>query len=65
MFIGEYSYADDLREHYNEAMEIGREQKSLEDAEEFLANGVSVEIVAKSLHMPVEKVEKLAAAVAR
>ena len=65
MFIGEYSYADDLREHCEEAIEIGREQKSLEAAEKFLVNGVSAEIIAQSLQMPVEKVKELAAALVR
>ena len=57
MFIGEYSYADDLRIHCEEA----REQKAIEDAQSFLANGVSVEVVAKSLGMDIATVEELAA----
>lgn len=65
MFIGEYSYADDLRIHCEEAreegIETGREQKAVEDARSFLANGVSVEVVAKSLGMDIATVEELAA----
>lgn len=73
MFIGEYSYADDLREHCEESLEIGREEGveigmekgRAESVRNLFDNGMSVALIAKELHMPVEKVEELAAAVAR
>ncbi len=61
MFMSEYSYADDLRVQREEAREEGREQKALEDAQSFLANGVPAEVVARSLGMDVAAVEALAA----
>ena len=42
-------------------LEEGREQKAIEDAQSFLAKGVSVEVVAKSLGMDIATVEELAA----
>ena len=66
MFIGEYSYADDLREHCEEAMEMGREQKSLEAARNLLRmNVLSLEQIAQATGFPVTEVEELAAALAR
>ncbi len=40
-------------------MEAGKEAKSREDAIAFYENGVSVEIIAKSLKMKKEDVEKI------
>ena len=66
MFIGEYSYADDLREHCEEAIEIGREQKSLEAARNLLKMNLgTVEQIAQAQGLPVTEVEELAAALAR
>ena len=42
-------------------LEEGREQKAIEDAQSFLAKGVSVEVVAKSIGMDIATVEELAA----
>ena len=77
MFIGEYSYADDLREHCEESLEIGREEGREEGVEigmekgraesvrNLFDNGMSVALIAKLLRMPVEKVEEFASAVVR
>lgn len=38
---------------------IGIKQKAIEDAKCFYENGVSIEIIAKSLKMTIEEVEKI------
>ena len=38
---------------------LGAEQKAVEDARSFYANGVSLEVIAKSLNMPVEKIKEI------
>ena len=40
-------------------IQIGAQQKAVEDARSFYANGVSVEIIAKSLGMTIEQVEDI------
>lgn len=46
-----------------DAIEEGREQgaqaKAVEDARSFYANGVSIDIIAKSLNMTVEQVKEI------
>ena len=41
------------------AREEGQQDKALEDARSFFANGVSIELIAKSLHMTVERVKEI------
>ena len=44
---------------FESGKEAGAEQKAVEDARSFYANGVSLEIIAKSLNMPVEKIKEI------
>ena len=37
----------------------GKQQKAIEDAKNFYANGASIELIAKSLHMTQEEVQKI------
>ena len=37
----------------------GRQEKAVEDAKSFYANGVSLEIIAKSLNMTIEEVKEI------
>ena len=41
------------------AFENGRQEKAKEDARSFYANGVSVELIAKSLNMTIEQVKEI------
>ncbi len=40
-------------------LEQGAQQKAIEDARSFYANGVSVDIIAKSLNMTVNQVKEI------
>ena len=42
-----------------EGILIGIQQKAIEDAKSFYANGASIELIAKSLHMTQEEVQKI------
>ncbi len=44
---------------YLDGLEDGMQKKAVEDAKSFYANGVSVELIAKSLQMTVEQVENI------
>ena len=55
MFFGEYDYDLDMKVKAQEAAE----NKAEEDARSFYANGVSIEIIAKSLHMTEEQVREI------
>ena len=57
MFFGEYDYDMDIKVHE----EVAREQKAIEDARSFYANGASIELIAKSLNMTEEQVKELVA----
>ena len=57
MFVGEYDYDTDIKVHE----EVAREQKAVEDARSFYANGVSIDIIAKSLGMTEDKVKEIVA----
>ena len=37
----------------------GKQEKAVEDARSFYSNGVSVELIAKSLHMTIEQVKEI------
>ena len=67
MLCAKYDYKMDIAVKQEEAreegiaigMQEGAQQKALELAKSFYSNGASVELIAKSLGMPVEKVEKI------
>ena len=42
-----------------EAFQDGMEAKAIEDARSFYENGVSIELIAKSLHMSVDQVKEI------
>ncbi len=58
MFVGEYDYNLDMEAK----KEDGRKEKAVEDARSFYANGVSIDIIAKSLNMTEEEVKEIIAA---
>ena len=67
MLCAKYDYKMDIAVKQEEAreegiaigMQEGAQQKALELAKSFYSNGASVELIAKSLGMPVEQVEKI------
>ena len=44
---------------YTDGLTDGRSEKAIEDARSFYSNGVSIEIIAKSLNMSIEEVENI------
>ena len=52
------SYKDDIAVKQEEAREEAKLQQSIEDAISFYANGASIELIAKSLHMTEEQVQE-------
>ncbi len=44
---------------FESGKEAGAEQKAVEAARSLYENGVSLEIIAKSLNMPVEKIKEI------
>lgn len=59
MFVGEYDYDLDMKVKYEEAYEEASLKKAAEDARNFYENGVSIEIIAKSMHMTEEQVREI------
>ena len=59
MFIGEYDYDLDMQVKAEEAREEGQQQKAIEAARNFYANGASIELIAKSLKMTEEQVREI------
>ena len=59
MLCAKYSYKDDIAVKQREAREEGMQQKAIEDAKSFYANGASIELIAKSLRMTVEEVQEI------
>ena len=55
MFFGEYDYDLDMKVKAQEAAE----NKAEEDARSFYANGASIELIAKSLHMTEDQVREI------
>ena len=47
-------------EGYEDGLADGASQKALEDAENFLKEGISVEIISRCTGLPLEKVQELA-----
>ena len=48
-----------LKQGMQQGMQQGAQQKAIEDARSFYANGVSVDIIAKSLNMTVDQVKEI------
>ena len=46
-------------ERFREGQKAGSQQTKIEDAKSFYANGVSIDIIAKSLNMTVDKVMEI------
>ena len=59
MLCAKYSYKDDIAVKQREAREEGIQQKAIEDAKSFYVNGVSIQIIAKSLGMTVEQIQEI------
>ncbi len=59
MLCAKYSYKDDIAVKQEEAREEAKLQQSIEDAISFYANGASIELIAKSLHMTEEQVMEI------
>ncbi len=54
-----------LEQGIQQGMQQGAQQKAIEDARSFYANGVSVDIIAKSLNMTVDQVKQIISESAR
>jgi len=65
MLCAKYDYKMDIavkkEEAFQDGVEAGTQQKAVEDARSFYANGASIELISKSLNMPVDKVRKIVA----
>ena len=63
MLCAKYDYNMDIavkkEEAYQDGHEAGRAEKTAEAAINFYANGVSKEIIAKSLKIPIEQVQNI------
>ncbi len=59
MFIGEYDYDEDMAVKAEEAREEGARENALENARKFYINGVSIDIISKSLGMSVEEIREI------
>lgn len=46
---------------FDAGKEAGLQEKAKEDARSFYANGASIELIAKSLNMPIDKVKEIVA----
>ncbi|MCR5045004.1 MAG: hypothetical protein K6A42_00315 [Treponema sp.] len=55
MFVGEYDYDTDIKVHE----EVAREQKALEDARNFLNEGIAPEVISRCVGLPLEQVLEL------
>ena len=63
MLCAKYDYKLDIavkkEEAFQDGLTEGAQQKTLEDARSFYANGASIELIAKSLHMTEEQVREI------
>lgn len=59
MFTDEYDYDLDMQVKAEEAFEKATQQKAVEDARSFYANGASIDLIAKSLHMTEDQVREI------
>ncbi len=44
---------------FDAGKEAGQKQKAIEDAKSFYANGASIELIAKSLKMPINQIQDI------
>ena len=51
-------FKDYMNESFDEGKKEGMQEKSIEDARSFYANGASIELIAKSLNMSIEDVKE-------
>ena len=63
MLCAKYDYKMDIaikkEEAFQDGKEFGEQQKAIEDAKSFYANGASIELIAKSLNMTIEQVKEI------
>ena len=59
MLCAKYDYKMDIAVKKEEAYQDGQQDKAVEVARNLLANGVSKEIIAKSLNMTLEQIEEI------
>ncbi|WP_038073621.1 hypothetical protein [Treponema sp. C6A8] len=59
MLCAKYDYKTDIAVQREEAFEEGQEKKAIEAARALYENGVSIELIAKSLKMTEEKVKEI------
>ena len=59
MLIAEYDYDTDMRVKQEEAAEVATETNKLANAKNFLAEGISAELIAKCVQLPLETVINL------
>ena len=59
MLCAKYDYKMDIAVKQEEAFEDGVQHKAIEDAKSFYENGVSIELIAKSLKMTIEQVQEI------
>ena len=52
-------FKDYMNESFDEGKKEGMQEKSIEDARSFYANGASIELIAKSLNMSIEDVKEI------
>ena len=55
----EEAFEDGMNEGLEKGLEKGLQLKAIEDAKSFYANGVSIQLIAKSLNMSLEQVEEI------
>ncbi len=48
-----------FQDGFQAGIEQGIQQKAFENARSFYANGASIELIAKSLNMPIDKVKEI------
>ena len=61
MLCAKYDYKMDIAVKQEEAFENGMQYKAVEAAKNFYKNGVPTDIIAKSLNMTIDEVEKVIA----
>ena len=59
MLCAKYDYKMDIAVKQEEAFEDGVQHKAIEAAKSFYANGVSIELISKSLGMSIEQVQEI------
>ena len=59
MLCAKYDYKTDIAVKKEEAFAEGKQQKAIEDAKSFYANGASIELIANSLNMTIDEVKEI------